>query len=59
MKYCLDSCVAFKWAVAEADSAKADRIRVHFQNALQELIAPDSASTTASTSRWPSATAAS
>lgn len=41
MTYCLDSCVAFKWAVTEADSAKADRIRVDFQNALHELIAPD------------------
>jgi len=41
MKYCLDSCVACIGAATEADSAKADRIRVHFQNALHEPIAPD------------------
>ena len=41
MKYCLDSCVAFKWAVTEADADKADRLRVDFQNGVHELIAPD------------------
>ena len=41
MKYVLDSCVAFKWAVTEADTDKALRLRDEFRNAIHELIAPD------------------
>jgi len=41
MKYILDSSVAFKWALTEVDSDKADAIRVDFRNAVHELLAPD------------------
>jgi hypothetical protein len=33
MKYVVDSCVAVKWVVAEADSDKADLLRADFLNA--------------------------
>jgi predicted nucleic acid-binding protein len=41
MKYVLDSSVAFKWEVAEANSAKADALRRDFCNNVHELIAPE------------------
>src|SRR5438067_2451067 len=41
MKYVLDSSVAFKWVVAEADADKALRLRDDFQKAVHGLIAPD------------------
>ena len=41
MKYVIDSSVSFKWAVPESDSAKADRFRDTFRNAVRELVAPD------------------
>jgi predicted nucleic acid-binding protein len=41
MKYVLDSNVAIKWLLAEADSDKAIRIRDDFQRQVHDLIAPD------------------
>lgn len=41
MKYVLDSCVACKWAVAEADTDKALRLRDECRHATHELIAPE------------------
>jgi predicted nucleic acid-binding protein len=41
MRSALDSCVALKWLLAEADSAKALRIRVGFLAGNRDLIAPD------------------
>jgi len=41
MKYVLDSCVGFKWLVAEADSDKALGLRDDYRNAVTELIAPN------------------
>jgi predicted nucleic acid-binding protein len=41
MTYVLDSSVAFKWLVPEADTDKALRMRDDFNQALIELIAPD------------------
>jgi predicted nucleic acid-binding protein len=41
MKYVLDSSVAFKWLVPEADTAKALRLLDDFDHGLVELIAPD------------------
>jgi len=41
MKYVLDSCVGFKWEVAEAYSDKAIRLRDEARLHLHELIAPD------------------
>ena len=41
MRYVLDSSVAFKWVVPEADTARALRLRDDFRNAVHELIAPD------------------
>jgi predicted nucleic acid-binding protein len=41
MKYVLDSCVAAKWAIAEADSDKAIRFRNEFLAAVHELHVPD------------------
>jgi predicted nucleic acid-binding protein len=41
MKYVLDSSVAFKWVVPEADSAKAIQLRDEFQKGAHELFAPD------------------
>jgi predicted nucleic acid-binding protein len=41
MKYVLDSSVAFKWELIEADSDKADALRDDFRNAVHGLLAPD------------------
>lgn len=41
MKYVLDSNVALKGALAEADSARAIRLRDEYVNGLHDLIAPD------------------
>jgi predicted nucleic acid-binding protein len=41
MKYVLDSCVALKWYLPEADSAKALQLRADFLAAVHELFAPD------------------
>lgn len=41
MRYVLDSCVGFKWAVIEADTAKARRLRDDFRMGVHELLAPD------------------
>jgi predicted nucleic acid-binding protein len=41
MKYVVDSSVAVKWVVPEADSAKADLLRTDFLNGIHELWAPD------------------
>ncbi len=41
MKYVLDSGVAVKWVLPEADSARALRLRDEFNKAIHELIAPD------------------
>jgi len=41
MKYVLDSSVAFKWEVAEADADKAIRLRDESRRGLHELLAPD------------------
>ena len=41
MKYVLDSSVALKWVLPEADSGKAIRLRDEYKNAIHELIAPD------------------
>jgi len=41
MKYVLDSSVALKWVLAEADSAKAIRLRDEYRNGIRELLAPD------------------
>lgn len=41
MRYVLDSSVAFKWEVQEADSDKAIRLRDEGRQGLHELIAPD------------------
>ena len=41
MRYVLDSSVALKWVLPEADSDRADRLRDDFRNALHDLIAPD------------------
>ncbi len=41
MKYVLDSSVAFKWVVPEADTDKALRLRDDFHKGLHELLAPD------------------
>lgn len=41
MKYVLDSSVALKWEMPEADSAKAIRLRDEYKNAVHELLAPD------------------
>jgi len=41
MKYVLDSSVAFKWVVFEADSDKARQLRDDFQKAVHELISPE------------------
>lgn len=40
MRYVLDSSVAFKWVVPEADSDKATRLRDDFRNAVHELLSP-------------------
>ena len=41
MRYVLDSSVAFKWAVDEADAEQARRLREDFRNSVHELLAPD------------------
>jgi predicted nucleic acid-binding protein len=41
MRYVLDSSVALKWVLPEADSAKALRLRADFQAAVHQLLAPD------------------
>ena len=41
MKYVLDSSVALKWVLPEADSAKAIRLRDESRNGIHELLAPD------------------
>ncbi|MFO0801792.1 MAG: type II toxin-antitoxin system VapC family toxin [Gemmataceae bacterium] len=41
MTYVLDSSVALKWVMVEADSTKAIRLRDDFLNGFHELIAPD------------------
>src|SRR5512142_1585345 len=41
MKYVVDSSVAFKWVVPEADTQKAVRLRDDFRSAVHELLAPD------------------
>ncbi len=41
MKYILDSSVALKWVLPEADSAKAIQLLDDYQNAIHELLSPD------------------
>jgi predicted nucleic acid-binding protein len=41
MRRVLDSCIAFKWHVAEKDTAKALQIRADFLRGNVELLAPD------------------
>jgi predicted nucleic acid-binding protein len=41
MKYVLDSSVALKWVLPEAESAKAIRLRDEYKNGIHELLAPD------------------
>jgi predicted nucleic acid-binding protein len=41
MRYVLDSSVALKWVLPEADSAKAIRLRDEYKNGIHELLAPD------------------
>jgi predicted nucleic acid-binding protein len=41
MKYVLDSSVASKWVLPEAESAKAIRLRDEYKNGIHELLAPD------------------
>ncbi len=41
MRYVLDSSVALKWVLPEADSAKAIRLRDEYSSGLHELLAPD------------------
>jgi predicted nucleic acid-binding protein len=41
MKYVLDSSVALKWVLPEAESAKAIRLRDEYNNGTHQLLAPD------------------
>lgn len=41
MRYVLDSSVAFKWAIIEADTIKARGLRDDYRNGVHELLAPD------------------
>jgi predicted nucleic acid-binding protein len=41
MRYVLDSSVALKWVLPEADSAKALALRADSQKGIHELLAPD------------------
>lgn len=41
MKYVLDSSVALKWVLAEADSGRAVRLRDEYNAQTHDLIAPD------------------
>jgi len=40
MKYVVDSSVALKWVLPEADSAKAIRLRDAYKNGIHEMLAP-------------------
>jgi predicted nucleic acid-binding protein len=41
MRFVLDSNIALNWVLIEADSNKAQRLRLEFQNQVHELLAPD------------------
>jgi hypothetical protein len=41
VKYVLDSSVALKWVLAEADSGKAIRLRDAYENGIHALLAPN------------------
>src|SRR5438552_2381324 len=41
MKYVVDSSVALKWVLPEADSVKAIRLRDEYKNGIHQLLAPD------------------
>ena len=41
MKYVLDSSVALKWVLPEADSGKAIRLRDEYSKGIHESLAPD------------------
>jgi predicted nucleic acid-binding protein len=41
MRYVLDSSVALKWVIAEADSGRAVRLRDEYRAGIHELLAPD------------------
>jgi predicted nucleic acid-binding protein len=41
MKAVLDSCVALKWVLVEADSPKAVTLRTQYQQQQHELLSPD------------------
>ena len=41
MRYVLDSNIALKWVLPEADSDKARLLRAEYQNQIHELLAPD------------------
>lgn len=41
MRYVLDSSVALKWVLPEADTPKAVRVRNDYRRGVHELIAPD------------------
>lgn len=41
MKFVLDSSVAYKWAVPETDSDKANQLREDFRNFVHDLLVPD------------------
>lgn len=41
MRYVVDSSVALKWALSEADSADAIRLRDDYHGGFHELVAPD------------------
>ena len=41
MKYVLDSSVALKWVLPEADSGRAIRLRDEYAQGVHELLAPD------------------
>ena len=41
MRYVIDSSVAVKWALPEADTPRALQLRQDFRNGVHELLAPD------------------
>ena len=41
MRYVLDSSVALKWVLSEADSARAIRLRDEYDNGVHDLLAPE------------------
>jgi len=41
MRYVIDSSVAIKWVVPEPYSDKARQLRVDYENAVHDLIAPN------------------